>query len=215
MPKQNQTTILYNQLKEKIDQGYYSPSQSLLEVELATEYNVSRNTVKKALLMLENDAYVTIQQNKGAKVRSYSKTEVLEFLELREMLEGFLIRLAIPHFTEQDIAELQNILDQMAERRASSDLFGYSALNQEFHKLIYNVCPNRTAVDVTTRLKGQMKKYNAKTILIPGRCDYSYHEHMEILDAIRKKDAALAEERMQLHVRNVRTVFEQYYSFLF
>ena len=63
MVKTNQTTIVYQRLKEKIESGVYSPAESLPEVELATEYGVSRNTVKKALLMLESDAYVTIEQN--------------------------------------------------------------------------------------------------------------------------------------------------------
>ena len=81
MIKTNQTTMVYENLKERIEQGYYSPAESLPEIDLASEYNVSRNTIKKALLMLENDAFVTIEQNQGAKVRSYSKVEVLEFLE--------------------------------------------------------------------------------------------------------------------------------------
>lgn len=215
MPKPNQTTIVYQDLKEKIDQGYYSPAENLPEVELSTEYNVSRNTIKKALLMLEKDAYVTIQQNKGAKVRSYSKTEVLEFMELREMLEGFIIRLAVPCFTEPTIREMEEILEQMTRCREQGDLFGYSANNQAFHNVIYQVCPNRTAVDVTLRLKGQMKKYNSKTVLIPGRCDRSYQEHQAIFDAVRQGDAMLAEKNMREHIRNVRDVYDAYYAFLF
>lgn len=55
MAKTNSTTMVYESLKDKILRGVYSTSASLPEVELANEYNVSRNTIKKALLMLEND----------------------------------------------------------------------------------------------------------------------------------------------------------------
>lgn len=190
MVKANQTTIVYENLKKRIEQGFYSPAESLPEVELTKEYNVSRNTIKKALLMLEKDAFVTIEQNKGAKVRSYSKTEVLEYLELREELEGFIVRLAVSHFDQKALEKLEGLLNEMAAHKASSNLLAYSACNQKFHNIIYDVCPNRTTIDVTVRLKNQMRKYNGKTILVPGRDERSYEEHCAIFEAIKQKDAA-------------------------
>lgn len=215
MVKQNATTAVYRQIKDRIEHGDYSPAQSLHEVQMATEFGVSRNTIKKALLMLENDGYVTIAENRGAKVRSYSRQEVLEYLELREMLEGFILRLAIPYFSDEHILKLQSILNEMAQCLLSSDLIGHSALNREFHAVIYSVCPNRTTVDLITRLKQQMKKYNAKSVLVPGRCEHSFSEHKAILDAIISHDAEQAEKCMCEHMRSVRHVFEEYYSFLF
>ncbi len=215
MIKTNQTTMVYENLKERIEQGYYSPAESLPEIDLASEYNVSRNTIKKALLMLENDAFVTIEQNKGAKVRSYSKVEVLEFLELREELEGFIVRLAVPHFDGKATKRLEDLVAEMAEHKASSNLMAYSACNQKFHDIIYEVCPNRTTIDVTVRLKNQMRKYNSKTILIPGRDERSYQEHFAILEAVKEKDAGKAEQYMRQHIRNVRNTFDEFYSLLF
>ena len=192
---ETQTTTVYNKIKAQIEGGEYSPAQSLTEAALAQEHGVSRNTIKKALLMLENDGYVTMDLNKGAKVASYSKTEVLQFLELREMLEGFIIRLAVPAFKDAEIKKLGKL--------------------QEFHKIIYAACPNQPAVEVTLRLKNQMKKYNSKTILIPGRSDHSLQEHTEIYEAIRDRDADRAEICIKKHIHNVRDVFEQYYALLF
>ena len=128
---ETQTTIVYNKIKKKIETGEYSPAQSLPEAALAKEYNVSRNTIKKALLMLENDAYVTMDLNKGAKVRSYSKSEVLQFLELREVLEGFIIQKAVPVITVADIARLKSILDRMAQYKS---IRKYILLNQRWKR---------------------------------------------------------------------------------
>ncbi|MBQ9663562.1 MAG: GntR family transcriptional regulator [Oscillospiraceae bacterium] len=215
MANMNQTTMVYEKLKDRIEKGYYSPSESLPEVELATEYNVSRNTVKKALLMLENDSYVTIEQNKGAKVRSYSKKEVLDYLEFRVELEGFITRLAVEHFTKKDLEKLEAIYAKMGQRREENDLMGYSALNQQFHATIYAACPNRMATDTLVHMKNQMRKYNAKTILVPGRDAHSYEEHGKILAAIRAGDAKEAEACIRHHVESVRKTFEDYYSLLF
>ncbi len=215
MANMNQTTLVYEKLRERIEKGYYSPAESLPEIELAEEYSVSRNTIKKALLMLEKDSLVVIEQNKGAKVRSYSKMEIMDFLELRAELEGFIIRIAVPKFTDDDIQKLESLLDEMKKKLEEADLLGYSAINQKFHALIYDVCPNKIATDLLVRLKSQMRKYNSKTILVPGRDVHSFSEHRAILDAIRRKDAAAAEESMRTHVNNMRQTFEEYYSLLF
>ena len=212
---ETQTTTVYNKMKARIEGGEYSPAQSLTEAALAQEYGVSRNTIKKALLMLENDGYVTMDLNKGAKVASYSRTEVLQFLELREVLEGFIIRLAVPAFSKNDIQKLGRLLEQMQGFKEAGELLKYSQCNQEFHRMIYAACPNQPAVEVTLRLKNQMKKYNSKTILIPGRSDHSLQEHTEIYEAIRDRDADRAEVCIKRHIHNVRDVFEQYYSLLF
>ena len=212
---ETQTTTVYNKIKAQIEGGEYSPAQSLTEAALAQEHGVSRNTIKKALLMLENDGYVTMDLNKGAKVASYSKTEVLQFLELREMLEGFIIRLAVPAFKDSDIKKLGKLLEQMNAYKEAGELLKYSQCNQEFHRMIYAACPNQPAVEVTLRLKNQMKKYNSKTILIPGRSDHSLQEHTEIYEAIRDRDADRAEICIKKHIHNVRDVFEQYYALLF
>jgi DNA-binding GntR family transcriptional regulator len=212
---ETQTTTVYNKIKAQIEGGEYSPAQSLTEAALAQEHGVSRNTIKKALLMLENDGYVTMDLNKGAKVASYSKTEVLQFLELREMLEGFIIRLAVPAFKDAEIKKLGKLLDQMKAYKEAGELLKYSQCNQEFHKIIYAACPNQPAVEVTLRLKNQMKKYNSKTILIPGRSDHSLQEHTEIYEAIRDRDADRAETCIKKHIHNVRDVFDQYYALLF
>ena len=91
----------------------------------------------------------------------------------------------------------------------------YSAGNRKFHQIIYDACPNHPAVEMTLRLKNQMKKYNSKTILVPKRGEYSLAEHTAIYEAIRKRDPDEGENRIREHIRNVRNVFDTYYSILF
>lgn len=211
----SQTKETYNLIKNKILNGEYLPSENLREQQLAKEYNVSRNTIKKYLLMLESEGLVTIELNKGAKVRSYSLEEVLEFLEIRAHIEGFIVRKAVPFFTDELIAELEDILKFMKQQYDNNNLVEYSSGNQRFHKIIYDVCPNRTAVNLIISVKNQMSKYNTKTILIPGRSTKSFSEHSAILDAIKNHDAELAEALMNRHILNVRKVFKENYSLLF
>lgn len=211
----NQTMEVYESIKNKIHKGEYSPSESLREQDLSNQYGVSRNTIKKALLLLEKEGLVTIEMNKGAKVRSYSLEEVLEYLELRASLEGFIIRRAVPFITDEQVTSMEEILKRMKKHYDNNELLQYSQNNQIFHQVIYDACPNRTAVDLTTNLKNQMRKYNTKTILIPGRSSQSYAEHSAILEAVKNRDAELAEALMLRHVNSVRRIFRENYSLLF
>lgn len=215
MAATNQTTSVYNDLKEKITKGFYSPSENLREVELANYYKVSRNTVKKALLMLESENYVTLESNKGAKVKSYSKEEVLEYLDIRCVLEGFILKLTVPVISQDHINRLEELLSIMKQQKEQHDLIGYSANNQEFHRTIYSACPNKTLVELTQNLKNQMCKYNTKTILVPGRDEQSFSEHSAIVDAIKNRDADLAEKLMQIHLGNVKSTFIKNFDLLF
>ena len=211
----NQTIDVYKSMKENIIKGIYSPSESLPELELSKQYGVSRNTVKKALLMLEKESLVSIEVNKGAKVRSYSMDEVLEFLELRSCLEGFIIRKTVSVISDENIEALEKILATMKQHHENHELISYSECNQRFHALIYEACPNKTAVEMTQNLKNQMRKYNTKTILVPGRDSQSFSEHSAILGAIKNRDAELAEALMIRHINNVRQTFKENYSLLF
>lgn len=209
------TEQIFNDLKDQIIKGVYPPAFSLTEIELAQKYGVSRNTIKKSLMMLENEGLVYIERNKGARVRVYSIDEVLEFLEVREELEGFIVRNAVKHISDEQTQDLTALMERMKDLLEQKNLLAYSQCNQQFHQIIYDACTNRTAVDVTTQLKNQMRKYNSRTILVPGRDLQSCSEHIKILEAVQARDEKAAELCMRIHIRNVSKTFQDNYEWLF
>ncbi len=208
------TELVYKNLKERITEGDFSPSEQLVEMDLARQYKVSRNTVKKALLMLEKENLIVIEPNKGAKVRSYSTAEILDFLEIRSVLEGLIARLTAPVISEEQCRELEEIWKRMRQRNAERNLLAYSQDNRVFHQVIYDACPNRRLAEMTITLKNQLSKYNIKTILVPGRDADSLAEHSAILEAFKKRDGQQAETLMRQHIMNVRATFSKFHKLL-
>ena len=92
----NQTNQVHQELRQRIIDGIFRPSESLTELSLASEFGVSRNTIRKALLKLESENLVIIEENKSARVRRFSIGEAIQYLEVRELLEGFVIRQSLP-----------------------------------------------------------------------------------------------------------------------
>ena len=67
MPAEKYTAI-YNDLKEKIEEGIYAP-QSILPSEniMTTRYGVSRNTIRRAIAKLADECYVQSIHGKGVR----------------------------------------------------------------------------------------------------------------------------------------------------
>jgi DNA-binding GntR family transcriptional regulator len=187
----------------------------LTELTLAKELGVSRNTIRKALLKLESEHLVVIEENKRARVRWFSLDEVMQYLEVREVLEGLVARQSAPHLGEADLAEMRTILREMARCLEARDFLQYSQHNWRFHDVIYRVCPNRPAVEMTMAIKQQLKRYNIKTVLIQGRGDDSFGEHTKILAALERRDTDEAEMLMRQHIANMRTVLREHHALLF
>ena len=210
----DQTNQVHQELRQRILDGVFRPSESLTEVALAAELGVSRNTIRKALLKLENENLVVIEENKRARVRWFTVEEVMQYLEVRELLEGFVIRHSLPFLGEAQLSEMRSILSAMKKCLEARELVQYSQHNWRFHDAVYRVCPNRPAVDMIMVIKNQLKRYNIKTILIQGRGEDSLQEHSKILSALEKRDADKAEELMRRHIANLREVLRSHFELL-
>lgn len=210
----SQTDMAYQYLKQRILDGTYKPTQKLIETELSELIGVSRNTVIKALLKLEQENLVKIERNKGATIKSFTLEEVLNYLDIREVLEGLVAKIAAQNITDEQLNEMETILSQMANYIEHNQFDEYSNLNKDFHKIIYGACKNVQAVEMVNIIKTQLIRYHFRTILVPGRNWDSFAEHTKILHALKQRDANLAEEAVKSHIANVRRTIEQNYSYL-
>lgn len=209
-----QTDTAYQYIKQRILEGSYKPAQKLNESELAEAIGVSRNTAKKALLSLQQENLVRIEDNKGAFVKSYTLEEVKNYLEIREVLEGLVARKAAANISDEELNELERILAWMLLCIQENRLDDYSASNQEFHKVIYTTSKNEEAVEMINIIRTQLIRYHFRTILVPGRTQASYQDHLKILETLKARDGKLAEEAVRNHIANVRITIEKNYSYL-
>lgn len=209
-----QTDIAYMYLKQRILDGRLKPSQKLTETELSEVIGVSRNTLKKALLKLEQENLVKIENNKGATIKSFTLEEVLNYLEIREELEGLVARSAAQHITDLGLLDMKNILKEMDVHLKNHKFDEYSNLNRKFHEVIYKASKNPQAVEVITTIKTQLIRFHFRTILVPGRNDESFSEHKQILEALKSHDQQCTERALKSHIANVRRTTRENYDYL-
>lgn len=208
------TEVAYQFIKQKIMDGSYNPSQKLIESGLSELIGVSRNTVKKALLKLEQENLVSLENNKGATIKSFSLEEIINYLEIRELLEVSIVRTGASNISEPELFQLEKTLLNMKEHLDNNRFDEYSKSNHHFHNIIYNASTNQQAVELVKRIKTQLQRLQLKTILIPGRNEDSFKEHQKILNAFKAKDEKLAEDAVRFHVSKVRETISQNYLYL-
>ncbi|MGL5230301.1 MAG: GntR family transcriptional regulator, partial [Cetobacterium sp.] len=158
----NQMDFAYEEIRKKIISGEYKPNENLTEIFLSNSLNVSRNTIKKALIKLENENLIVLEKNKGARVKSFTLQEVLDYLEVRLALEILIITKVVQEITEEQLLKLSEVMENMKKCFEENNLVKYSENNQIFHKIIYDSCSNKVAVKSVEIIKSQLNRYKLK-----------------------------------------------------
>jgi DNA-binding GntR family transcriptional regulator len=194
----------YRRLREGIASGQFHPNERLVEAMVATRLGVGRTAVRAALVRLDQEGLVTLEPNRGARVRLISDREALEIEEVRATLEAMLARRAAERITAADLRDLRQVVVEMRGRVAKNDAIGYSDLNARFHQRIWAAADHATATRLVGGLKSQSIRLQYQTILRPGRTQRSLREHETIFAALKAHDPAGAEEAMREHLAEVQ-----------
>jgi len=193
----------YHLLREAIVSGGFHPNERLVEAAVATRLGVGRTAVRAALVRLDQEGLVTLEPNRGARVRLISDREALEIEEVRANLEGLLVRRAAHLATDAQLSELGEVIARMRARVMEGDALGYSELNPGFHNLIWSAADHRIATRLLGGLKSQSIRFQFQTILRPGRTERSLREHEIIYAALVAHDPEAAEAAMRAHLGEV------------
>lgn len=193
----------YHLLREAIVNGQFHPNERLVEASVATALGVGRTAVRAALVRLDQEGLVSLEPNRGARVRLISDREAVEIEEVRASLEGLLAYRAASRVSPEDLRELHQVMLEMRARAEDGDSLGYSELNARFHQLIWAAADHPTASRIAGGLKSQAIRFQYRTILRPGRQERSLQEHEAIFGALKAHDAEGAEAAMRAHLAEV------------
>jgi DNA-binding GntR family transcriptional regulator len=193
----------YEQLHAAIVGGRLQPNERLVEADLIRMLSASRSSVRTALVRLAQEGLVDHEPNRGAKVRLIDEHEAAEILESRMVLEGLAARYAARNATRADVAELQEIVEQMRALLDAGDLLGTSDLNAKLHARLLEIAGHTTVSQLVATLSSQLVRFQYRTILSPGRAEQSHAEHRAIVDAVAAGDPDAAERAVRAHLSGV------------
>lgn len=197
---------VFQSIRENILNGVYKENEELRENTIAKELGVSRTPVREALRQLELEGLVKIVPNKGACVTGITEKDVKDIYATRSMLEGLCARWATEHITDEQIAEMEEVilLSEFHLNRASKEQpQQVTELDGKFHEVLYRASNSRMLRHVLSDFHKYVRLARKASVTNHMRAEQSIEEHKAILDAIKNKDADRAEALANEHMMNV------------
>jgi GntR family transcriptional regulator, vanillate catabolism transcriptional regulator len=208
----SQTTKATLGLRELIFDGELAPGRRVPEVTLAQRLGVSRTPMRIALTTLAHEGLLEPLRGGGFVVRSFTRREIVDAIELRGVLEGTAARFAAERLASQaELAPLQEAsagLDEVVEGTARGMVVRYVPLNEAFHAGLVRLAKSppleRALANVTALpfaspsalLASHERLPRSREILVVAQ-----HQHRVLIEAIREGHGARAEEVAREHAR--------------
>ncbi|MGD0051805.1 MAG: GntR family transcriptional regulator [Vulcanimicrobiaceae bacterium] len=169
------------------------------ERQLAARLGVSRTPVREALGRLEHDGLVRSVPRRGYFIVRKSKAELVEIILVWAALESMAARLVAQRASDEAIQSLRTIFATFDGDRIAAKLDEYSEANLHFHQRIIELAGcvplERTAQGILVHVRS----IRHRTIGENKRFERSIVDHMQIIEALERRNAELAERLVRDH----------------
>ena len=213
-PEETYKTKVYNALKHAIiDMDIYSSREPtwIDERQLAERLGVSRTPIREAVTMLEQQRFVKSMPRRGIMVLRKTKREVVEMIQVWAALEGMAARLVTQHASDAEIARLRPLFEKFNEGHKPADyLSEYSQANIRFHQSIIELTGSAVLAEMTQDLLLHVRGIRQITIGRDDRASRSIQDHLQIIEAIEKRDTELAEKLSRDHTLGLAIYVEEH-----
>lgn len=205
---------LARRLIAEIADGRYPVGHRLpAERELAQLYDVSRPTVREAVIALEVQGLVDVRIGSGAYVlRMPGKDDIpgfnltaFELSEARLLIEGEAAALAATQATQEDIDDIAALVEEIA--RENQNPQGTDSADRAFHLAIARATRNGAIFSAIENL-WHLRANSPESALLHAKARSAnikpvVEEHTAVLDALRRRDPVAARAAMRTHLSAV------------
>jgi DNA-binding GntR family transcriptional regulator len=174
---------------------------------------ISRTPVHEALALLEQEGFVHTMPRRGIYITRKSKREIIELIQVWAALECMAARLATLRASDEDIAMLRHLFDRFREVSPAEHLREYSDANIEFHSAIIALGGSQTIVNATRNLLCHVRAIRRLTIAQNDRAAQSIVDHLEIVEALERRDTEAAECLTRQHTLRLAAHVERHCEF--
>lgn len=205
-------------IKEMIVAGDLSPGDRLpREADLADRLGLSRNSLREAVKALSLIHVLDVRQGDGTYVTSLEPSllmsamefvvdfhrddTVLQFLEVRRILEPAATAMAALRMSDDAVADLRLHLDAAAEAPTIDELV---AADLEFHRRIASGYGNVVIGSLLDGLGGPTQRARVwRGLTQTGAVERTLAEHRAIVDAIAAREPDVARAWSTVHIAGI------------
>ncbi|CAN1498941.1 GntR Transcriptional regulators [Rhabdaerophilaceae bacterium] len=189
-----------NQLRDFIIEGKLAPGMHINEGPIGASLGVSRTPLREAIKTLASEGLVEIQPSRGAIVRRFTEKDIHDILELLKVLEQEAARLACRRASDDEIAAIVALHQEMLRLYAERNRLAYFKLNQNIHSAIVRASGNAALAQTHERLQAQIRRVRFVGNEKPERWAGAVAEHEEMIPALTARDAVRLAEVLGRHL---------------
>ena len=204
---------VYHHIRGKLLSRELVPGSLISHRELAKEIGVSFTPVREAIGQLTNEGLLECHPNRGTFVPEFSREDLAELYDIREMHECHAVVKAADRISEADLAEMERLTDEMAEvaeevKQNANPIWDteladrWMVADAAFHMHVLRAAGNRRSLKIVrdmhmmSQIFGQ-RKYERSQDDLHTICD----QHREIIEALRSRDGENASRVMSEHIQ--------------
>lgn len=205
-------------IKGMIVSGELRPGDRLpKEVDLAAQLGLSRNSLREAVRALSMVRILDVRQGDGTYVTSlepkalldglsfivdlHHDATILEFFEVRRILEPAATALAARQIDAETLDALRDHLAKVTDESSAEDLVENDL---EFHRRIAEAAGNSVLYSLVDTLSGPTIRARIwRGLTQEGALKRTLDEHHAILDALAGREADLARALATVHIAGV------------
>lgn len=189
-------------LRSAIIEGHFAPGERLIERDLCERMGVSRTSIREALRHLEAEQLIQVEPRRGPIVTRVTRKQISEIYEVRALLEAALVRRFAEQASDEDIAAMRRICEELSLARSVEDVPRIVMLTKGFTEYMMEVVDHELISDVLQKLIARISVVRVLAIAVPGRLEESARELAIVMDAIERRDADLAARNLTTYIRN-------------
>jgi len=194
----------YKRIKSRIINNRFYPDIHLSEEKLMSILKIGRTPIREAIVRLKHEGFLTVIPRKGIFINFFSESELRQIYEMAEALEGMAVKLVAQRITEKRRERLERVVEEMENAFENNDQKKWVASDIRVHRLIQQMSGNKYISETMALINERIKRIRTLWLQVQGLPAKSTQEHRQIVEAIERRDPAMAQKFMQEHMERVR-----------
>jgi DNA-binding GntR family transcriptional regulator len=206
-PAATATDQVFQVLYSRIMTLELAPGTKVSEAEIARSLGVSRQPVRDAFYRLSELGFMLIRPQRATTVTHISTQALLDARFIRCALEVECLHAAMENVTDDDIAQLDDLVAAQDAALKADDKITFHHLDDSFHELICEISGHPKAWGIIHDQKVHLDRLRYLSLTIGGQS--ALDDHVAIMDCIRARDSENAEKQLRTHLARILTLLEQ------
>ena len=191
---------LVSRLRDMIIEGELAPGSRMHESQLGEQLGVSRTPLREAIKYLASEGLVELVPSRGAVVKRFTGKDVHDMIIVLKSLEELAGTLACVTATDEEIARVRKIHNEMLRCYQARDRLSYYKLNQAIHTEISLLTHNEALASMQALLQSRLKRIRFIGHEGPEKWAAAVAEHEEMITALEARDGKALSEVLGRHL---------------